>query len=153
MNLAQFNELKENTKLNLERKLDLSRQQHDLRYEAVVMNERKTFLVYDNDEQQSVLREMMAFAELHNGTITHKTAEKSEGRIGYYSHTVYTVKYPVLVPEITEPLVKAAVHTALKGIMKLSHWSTIKCDIMQLFKDGLIDWDAVVKSHKTDCSL
>lgn len=79
--------------------------------------------------------------------------KKNTGRIGFYEYTEYKVTYSLVIPEITEALVKKCTHQALKGIMKLGRWDTIDCKLMQLFKDGKLSWEDLVDAHKIQCTF
>jgi hypothetical protein len=152
MTVDQFDQLKQAIEHTLNRKLELSRSLSKP-YSCAAETEQQTFEVYDDDNQLNMLKQVIDFAKQHNGVVSHNIVEKSPGRIGYYSHTEYRVTYTKLYDNVSKAHLKRIVHTALRGIMKLDRWSYIKCDIMQLFKDGKIDWDTVVLAHKTDCSL
>jgi hypothetical protein len=155
MILEQFNKLVENIRNSLERKLEVSRQTGKL-YPAVTKKVIEKFQLLDGastEEILSLMREVTNLAEHTNGTITHQTYETSAGRVGYYSHTNYYVAYASLIDEVDDNLVKETVQKALKNIIGLESWQYLDCRVMQLFKDGKIDWETVVKAHKEDCTL
>jgi len=155
MTLEKFNKLKKDTRKNLERKLEVSKQTGKL-YPAVTERATEKFQLLDGastEEILSLMSEVIALGKHTGVNISHQTFETSEGRIGYYSHTNYYVKYDKIVDEITDDLVKKSVHAAIRGIQGWPEWSYIDCKIMQLFKDGKIDWDTVVESHNKECSI
>ncbi|MCI4436847.1 MAG: hypothetical protein JHC33_08590 [Ignisphaera sp.] len=155
MTLDQFNKLKEQVTYNLNRKVTLS-QKLSQPYEVALMTRWEYFRLQANSSSQQqleVLTQTVAFANKVKGRLYHTPQDDGEGRVGNYTYTALTVMYDALRDEVTEELVKTNVHKALKSIMKLDTYSTIDCRIMQLFKDGEIDWDTVVKSHKIHCSL
>jgi hypothetical protein len=155
MTLEQFNKLKQQVTQDLQRKVNLS-QKLEQPYAIALNKATATFTLNDNDsaeQQLQTLQEVTSFAKEVNGSISHTSHDDGKGRVGYYDHTTFSIKYLERITEVPESLVKSSVHKALRSIMGLSKYSYIKCEIMQLFKDGKIDWEAVVKAHKEDCSL
>lgn len=155
MTLEQFNKLKEDTKKNLEYKLALSKQKI-VPYKVVTEEITEKFQLLSGAEakiQLETLEAVVTFAKATNGNISHIIFETTSGRVGYYSHTNYYVKYDRVVDAITEKMVKKSVHKALVSIMGLTTHNSIDCKLMQLFKDGEITWEALVKAHKEDCTL
>ena len=155
MTLDQFNELKEQVTYNLNRKVTLSRKLSQP-YKVALMTCVEHFKLrasMASEQQLEVLNQTVAFANKVKGRVSHSSHDDGAGRIGYYEFTAITVTYEALREEVTVDLVKTHVHKALRSIMKLDTYSTIDCRIMQLFKDGEIDWATVVKSHTIHCSL
>lgn len=154
MTLEQFNKLKEQTAANLNRKLALSKDSRCYPYQAVLKGMSKEFRLQDAMQGQlELLKEITKFADSVNGIVTHTSHDDGRGRVGYYDHTTFSVKYYEVVDEITDTKLKETVHKALRGIMGLSKYSYIDCKLMQLFKDGKLSWEDLVKAHKEDCSL
>ena len=155
MTLEQFNKLKQQVTQDLQRKVDLS-QKLEQPYAVALKKATASFILRasDNAERQLLtLQEITAFAKKVNGSISHTSHDDGAGRVGYYDHTTFDIKYLERITEVPESLVKDSVHKALRSMMGLYKYSYIKCEIMQLFKDGKIDWETVVKAHKEDCSL
>lgn len=155
MTLEQFNKLIKKTKESLERKLESGRKTGKL-YPSVTKVVEEKFQLVDGastEETLSLMKAVVELAEHTGGTITHQTFETSSGRVGYYSHTNYYVKYKVLVDEVTDSMVKKDTKKALLNIMGLSPWGYLDCKVFQLFREGKISWEDVVKSHKEDCTL
>ena len=155
MTLEQFNKLIENTRKNLERKLEVSRQTGKL-YPTVTKKVQEKFQLLDGastEETLSLMKEVVALAGHTKGDINHMTYETPVGRVGYYSHINYYVTYTTVVDEISDQLVKDTVQKAIRNMMGLTNWAYIDCKVMQLFKEGKIDWETVVKSHQEDCTL
>ena len=154
MTLEQFSDFKEQVQKDLNRKLKLSQDARCATYHIAMQDKEQSFTLQDNMEGQlELLKEVIAFAEKVQGTVSHSPKEDSRGRVGYYSHTIFTVSYKEVMAEITEEKVKETVKKALKGMMGLSRYSYIDCKLMQLFKEGKLSWEDLVKAHKTDCSL
>lgn len=154
MTLDQFNTLKQQIRTDLEHKLVMV--QNGQRTAPASLTEEKTEYMYLKNNEDNQLQTLLAITERAKtlgATVTHRPLEESEGRVGYYKQTQFTLSYQEPVEEITDQLLKRQVHKALKSIIGISPSSYIKCEVMQLFKDSLIDWDAVVKSHKEDCTL
>lgn len=155
MTLEQFNRLIKKTKESLERKLEVSRKTGKL-YPSVTKNVQEKFQLLDGastEETLSLMKAVVELAEHTGGTIIHMTYETSVGRVGYYSHTNYYVTYTTVVDEISDQLVKDTVQKAIRNMMGLSPWRYLDCKVFQLFREGKISWEDVVKSHKEDCTL
>lgn len=153
MNAEQFYALKAQITKDLNRKLELS-QKLSHSYPAVIAERVKTFkLDRCAEDQLSLLKEAVDFATSVNGTISHDTHDDGAGRVGYYSHTLISVKYKELIHEVSDDIVKSYMHKALKSMMGLKSYNCIDCKLMQLFKDGKIDWETLIASHKGGCSL
>jgi hypothetical protein len=154
MKKEQFFELKDKIQKDLDRKLQLSKDPRLGDYPVAFKEVSKKFrLQYDMDNQLQLLKEITAFADEVNGVITHTSHDDGRGRVGYYDHTTFYVEYLEVVDEITKAKLKDTVHKALCGIMGLSEYAHIDCKLMQLYKDGKLSWEDLIKAHKEDCTL
>ena len=68
-----------------------------------------------------------------------------------YSHKVYTIRDEITERQVTRAMKKLT--TKLIRSETGRKYVDMDCKVMDLFKDGLIDWNTVLQSHGKECSL
>lgn len=121
----------------------------------------------DYTEVDEVIEEVIEADNLKHSapTIAAFIAEHSDAEITITHNTRPSGRYDVL-DKITltattyktrEVLSDLATKSHLRRIMArqlgLHSWQTPECKLVDLFKEGIISWDDLVKSHKKDCEL
>ena len=74
----------------------------------------------------------------------------------YMTGIRYNYKQYHIRDEITDRQVSRAMKTLMQDKIRSEtgrKYVDMDCKVMDLFKDGLIDWDTVLQSHGKDCSI
>jgi len=78
---------------------------------------------------------------------------KATGRHDYFDR----LRVVEVAHEVKDSIPQQAIDKEMKSFvrraMKLDRWTDLDCKVMQLFKDGVIEWDEVVKAHNGDCQI
>lgn len=67
--------------------------------------------------------------------------------------TYYKFQHLVLVDEITEPMVQKRMRKFVARQMGVKYAHNLKCEVMQLFKEGKISWDDAKALHLEGCKI
>lgn len=148
MTLEQFHELKLNIKSDLERKLKLGTlPSTEYTYKSIIVP-------YNN---QANLRLVNFY--ISKGLKPIVTTDWYEYKGGKDPKgTIYNFKIAKPITEVTDDLVSKYMRRAITNILIKQtgkfEWSfSLDCKVMELYKLGKIDWETVVESHKSGCSL
>jgi len=111
-----------------------------------------------DDEPAHVAEKMQMVVDLIKDGTAVKLDEISEQPHchRYMTGIRYNYKKYHIRDEITDRQVKGAMTNFMTGLIRKEtgrKYVDLDCKVMDLFKDGLIDWNTVLQSHGKDCSI
>jgi len=117
-----------------------------------------TIEVKFDDEPEHVAEKMAMVVDLIKDGTTVKMEEITEQPHchRYMTGIRYNYKQYHIRDEITDRQVSRAMKTLMQDKIRSEtgrKYVDMDCKVMDLFKDGLIDWDTVLQSHGKDCSI
>jgi len=109
------------------------------------------------DEAEEELRHLTDRINLltlkSNTTMSIEGHTRASGRYDYFDHVTYSFTTLTVKAEITPEQVERAMKQLVKKELGLQNYEHLECQVMQLFKDGAIEWADVQKSHSQECSI
>jgi len=150
MTLEHFKAVKANTESYMTYMLGLSKQLgyplKDFCREAVI-----TTVTIEDKAEEDLQAKIRMLATMPNLTVKGHT--RPQGRYDIFKSVVFTSTVYKVREAIHPDQVQAEMKKFVRRQLGLYEWSTLHCEIMDLFKKGIIDWDKVIQAHKGECSL
>ena len=154
MTLDHFNSVKKNTEDYMNYMLGMSRYLGKP-LEKFCGHEIHETIVIEEDEPQDTLHIKLKRILLlsFNSDVKVTGDTRPSGRYDYFKSASFTVARPELRTSIHPDQVQGEMKEFVRKQLGLGKWDTIRCRVIDLFKQGIIEWDDVVKAHGGDCEL
>jgi len=152
MTLAHFNEVKKNTEAYMNHMLGMSRH---IGYplEKFCGHSVAETVTIEEGEDYEVVAERLKYLATMTEPITVSGSTRASGRYDYFDRVHFTIERHQVRPEIAHEQVQDRMKQFVKRELGLKAWDTLHCRVMDLFKQGKIDWDEVIKAHEGSCEL
>ena len=158
MNLGTFKAHKQGIKENLKANLIWDKHHNNMDREDSLIYDREVIEVLYDDEPGAVQDKLLAISNYIN-----KCYEVSQQEITKQQYrTTYSIgtKYTILIPKLVDVIGDRHVESKMRAFIKLQISKelgdpiyTVRCEVMELFKQERISWDDVLIAHTVDCSF
>jgi len=107
----------------------------------------------DEDELRETMLDIAIMMDKPKTVMSMRGETKQSGRYDYFNYIEYSFKTLVVKHEIEAYQVEDMMKLWVKQKLGLNSYDYLECQVMQLFKDGTIEWEDVIKAHKGACKL
>ena len=157
-NINTFNAHKIGIRENMESNLIWDKYHGTMKHKTSTFPEHKNveILFSDAPADAAIKHELvsMLYADGVNVNVEEVTEQPYCTR--YMIGTKYNYEVDMLRDEITDRQVSQSMKRYILDRIRLEtgrQYVQVECKVMDLFKDGLIDWNTVLESHGKDCSI
>ncbi len=115
-------------------------------------------VIYDDAERNErpvadILEDILAISREHNVPVKLSDFKEWGTCVHYHVGTQFTTTTPLIRKTITEEQIKDEMRKFVMKKLKLGDHATLECRVMELYKQGKIEWADVVEAHKGQCEL
>lgn len=156
MTREKFAEHKAQLKRTMEYQLSLSKVYNKPLSNYCGYTDVKTITLNENDTEQDLrdkLLEIAIFMQYDNTTLTQSGHTRASGRYDFFDHVNYNFNTIRVRDELPDQAVEEAMKQLVKRHLGLKPYEHLECKVMQLFKEGIIEWADVIEAHKGDCEI
>ncbi len=157
-NINTFNAHKQGIREAMEANLIWDKHHGTISHNSSRESETNYIEILFDDDKSEVAPKVEQLSNLYKDGVAVTISEMSEQphchryMVGTrYSYEIYTIR-----DEITDRQVTRAMQKFMTAKIRREtgrNYVDLDCKVMDLFKDGLIDWTTVLQSHGKDCSL
>ena len=157
-NINTFNAHKQGIREAMESNLIWDKHHGTISHNSSRESEIKFIEIKFDDQVAEIADKMEQLSNLYRDGVAVEINEMTEQPNCYrymvgtrYSHKVYTIRTHITDRQVTRAM-KSLMTTKIRSETGRKYVD-MDCKVMDLFKDGLIDWNTVLQSHGKDCSL
>ncbi len=157
-NIDTFNAHKQGIREAMEANLIWDKHHGTISHNSSRESETNYIEVKFDEDRSDIASKMEQISNLYKDGVAVKISDIIEQPNCYrymigtrYSYAVYSIR-----DEITDRQVSRAMKTLMQDKIRSEtgrKYVDLDCKVMDLFKDGLIDWNTVLQSHGKDCSI
>ena len=157
-NINTFKAHKQGIRENMESNLIWDKYHGTISHNSSREGEIKFIEIKFNDKVAEIADKMEQLSNLYKDGVAVEISEMIEQpyctrhMVGTrYSHNVYTIRDEITERQVTRAMKKFMIKK-IRNETGRQHVD-LDCKVMDLFKDGLIDWNTVLQSHGKNCSI